>query len=479
MLSIVDDIWREIIELFVRTDFDMVIIRHVSRRHRGLIRKMFPRRWNIFLIKQRDFNNSLAMFKFGLNLGLTVNCNMLDHIASINEPTLLRLLIDLYPEKISTTMLNWIAFHGDLPTLKYVNSTQRLTLCICGRFIGIVASKNKVYPILRWILDVQLPYDYDVLKQVARDGPWDIFRDMFDRYQGEKNEDLLSSAVIGGNLEILESLMRCFPGTVNNYLWQAVRYGHLHVLEYLLELNVKPEEIKINYENLIYEALYSDRTDILEWLYDRFSKGGDGEQGNEEPTLDEDQVFQIIAERGCERSFIWLIKDGYYPQKPILWNGILGRNLTIIEWILNNTEDSWHPYYFDFCDIALSKFFMDKGYGVDSSFCDKVAIAGNLEMLKYGRTVHHCPITASTLSWAIMNNHVDIVKYLLQDRMCILDGHAVDDAVWYRRYELIHLLIEKGCPWKWNTAIWSKMLNDEVEIRTWLCMRRPGYDSDS
>ena len=139
----------------------------------------------------------------------------------------------------------------------------------------------------------------------------------------------------------------------------------------------------------------------------------------------------------------------------IVVDSISNGHIDMLKWLINPQDVIDKQNRIKYCEIAAESGNIDmlKYLGTnDPTVFGLVRIMagavnnGQLDVVKWLREEHNCPMCKDILHHPIINGHFDVVKYLFLNN-CPRDECACGYAAMYGNLEILKWLHENGCPW--------------------------------
>ncbi|SOB74139.1 ankyrin repeat [Cedratvirus lausannensis] len=153
-----------------------------------------------------------------------------------------------------------------------------------------------------------------------------------------------------------------------NLCYEAIKGGHLHVLQWLVENDYPCDELVFSF------AIHGDHFHILEWLVKK----------NVLPLTK--NAFNAALFSGGFKYLLWLKENGCPWDEWICVHAVQARNLEFLKWLREN------------------------GCPWDEETCAFAAQDGNLEILQWARS-NGCPWNEDTCTRAASKGHLEILKW--------------------------------------------------------------------
>jgi hypothetical protein len=203
---------------------------------------------------------------------------------------------------------------------------------------------------------------------------------------------------------------------------RIAREGHLHVLKYLYE----KVNFRMGMQLASYEAIRNGHLDIVEWLHSI-------DYLEELITVDEEgsERLRCFCDEYCPAEVLkWLIENGYYTE-------------------FNHTEfSSFYENVLKLADKDLLDCCLSKGVEFEEESINSLAYFGNVEFAKYCEE-KGLMMTSDAYLNAGETGDLEMVKFLHKSGI----PWNNDFTKTTRNFEILKFAHENGCPWHPKTSV--------------------------
>lgn len=269
--------------------------------------------------------------------------------------------------------------------------------CVLDEIVFARAAKGGHFELMKWLYERRCPYNYMTMNWAAFRGDLNTLKWLRDI--GCPMKDAYCIGAGGGRLEILKWLRdEGIDIPDDSFMTQsAASGGHIHVLEWLLEINYPISR------RGYFHATRTGSVDVFKWLLEK-----NIEMGGE-------YMCQVAASAGQLDMLKWLRAEGYHWDKSVCSSAVSKSHVDVLKWAIENGC----PYDLGECidqisraynygkikpnaqrDLETVQYLHDLGCRFDRPvLCARAAALGNLEMLKSLRK-YGCPWDTITCKYA-------------------------------------------------------------------------------
>jgi len=298
-----------------------------------------------------------------------------------------------------------------------------------------------------------------------------------------------------GHLEMLQwmhNIVGCV--SADQVLQEAARYGHMHVIEWVLPMVEIPLS-EMNSFHLIEAAMDGGHIDITEFLISKCRlRLGSGAIAATICSCGQMELVSSLYDNGaegCTSASIdyatingnldvvqWLHSKGFGCSTNAMDSAAENGHLAVVQFLHENRLEGCTSAAFkaavdnDHLDVAQYLFEHRRG-DCTSAWMDEVAGESGLEMLKWLQS--NCPnaeCTVNAMDSAAANGHLDVVEFLHENRREGCTTSAMDKAAQNGHLEVVKFLHEnrtEGCS---AYAMNQAAKNGHLDMVEWLHFNR-------
>jgi hypothetical protein len=252
--------------------------------------------------------------------------------------------------------------------------------------------------------------------------------------------------------------------------FNAAKYGHLHILEYLNKTSFKNFEYALEgassggqlhilewckgTSNIDFAMIFSANLETLKWF------------ATKTPRFQKIICYQV-AKKGIIEMMNWLLENHYEMDNSICYGAAYSGNIELLKLTMNfytYNKKLICKYAARGGQLKMLEYLYENGATINSKTCVNAIKSGNLEILIWLHD-HGCQWNINSIITAVKYNHLEIVKYLIKNHS-VIPNILLNIAVTEGHYDMVKYL--HGLGHRWSNKVCENAIGwNRLKILRW------------
>lgn len=180
--------------------------------------------------------------------------------------------------------------------------------------------------------------------------------------------------------------------------------------------------------------------------------------------FDADELYLNAAKEGNLEVVEYLYEQGKQFPGLLVSFAAKSSNTKLVQWIFDRSNQTL-TFLSAKSNLQMVKFLAELGA---TGTCDAAAQCGSLEVVRYLHEEKKIPVTSTTLNVAVENGHLDLVKYLMDQKITVQHDLAISAAS-SGNVDVLKFVHERGLPW--TTGQYKNIYTAAISSNSVACMK--------